>query len=99
MKRFFQYLKKDNLCYIHGTTSIGDSIVVGHGDINKSVGSNLDNDDDYMKEAEAALYKNTEQIFKNHQAFFNNVKKIFINVKTTKYMFMAGIVAIQINTI
>ena len=77
VEKVFSIPKKDNLCYIHGTASNGDSIVVGHGDINKSGGSNLDNDDDYIKEAEAALYKNTKQIFKNHQAFFDNVKNDF----------------------
>lgn len=77
VEKVFSIPKKDNLCYIHGTASNGDSIVVGHGDINKSGGSNLDNDKDYIKEAEAALYKNTKQIFKNHQAFFDNVKNDF----------------------
>ena len=77
VEKVFSIPKKDNLCYIHGTASNGDSIVVGHGDGYKSGGSNLDNDDDYIKEAEAALYKNTKQIFKNHQAFFDNVKNDF----------------------
>lgn len=77
VEKVFLIPKKDNLCYIHGTASNGNNIVVGHGDINKSGGSNLDNDDDYIKEAEAALYKNTEQIFENHQAFFDNVKSDF----------------------
>lgn len=77
VEKVFSIRKKDNLCYIHGAANNGDSIVVGHGDINKSGGSNLDNDDDYIKEAEAALYKNTEQIFKNHQVFFDNVKSDF----------------------
>ena len=77
VENVFSIPKKDNLCYIHGTATNGDSIVVGHGDINKSGGSNLDNDKDYIKEAEAMLYKNTKQIFKNHQAFFDNVKNEF----------------------
>lgn len=84
VEKVFSIPKKDNLCYIHGTVSNGNNIVVGHGDINKSGGSNLDNDDDYIKEAEAALYKNTEQIFENHQAFFDNVEIDFYNCKNNE---------------
>ena len=77
IEKVFSINCKENLCYIHGSVLNNDEIIVGHGESNKSKPTNLDTEDDYILEAEAVLYKNTEKIIEKHNIFFETIKKNF----------------------
>lgn len=77
IEKVFSIKCKENLCYIHGSVLNNDDIIVGHGEKTKTKGTNLVTEDDYIREAEAVLYKNPGAIIKNHKNFFDAIKNNF----------------------
>lgn len=77
IEKVFSINCKENLCYIHGSVLNNDDIIVGHGEKTKTKGTNLVTEDDYIREAEAVLYKNPGAIIKNHKNFFDAIKNNF----------------------
>ena len=79
-ERFFDLQSTDpRVCHIHGTAKEKDSIVVGHGDKQKSEFSVLDTVADYIQDAEATLFKNTGAIIKKHEKTWKKIESDFLN--------------------
>lgn len=71
-ERLFCLSPEDSrVCHIHGKASDKKTIIVGHGgDRANCKSKNLDCCSDYMLEAKAVLYKDTEKIIKNNYYCF-----------------------------
>lgn len=63
--------------HIHGIAQKKDSIIVGHGDVQKSRGTNLDTVEDYIQDAEAALYKNADKIIEENKEYWEKIARDF----------------------
>lgn len=60
-------------CHIHGTQADENTIVVGHNCKEKSKGTPLDSENDYVNESYAMLYKNPERVIKNNQSIWSRL--------------------------
>lgn len=59
--------------HLHGTADNKDSIIVGHNCKEKSKGTPLDTEEDYVNESYAALYKNPETVIKNNNKLWDKI--------------------------
>ncbi|MGI6675575.1 MAG: AbiH family protein [Bacilli bacterium] len=59
--------------HLHGIADNKDSIIVGHNCKEKSKGTPLDNEDDYINESYADLYKKPEMVIKNNTKLWDKI--------------------------
>ena len=77
-ERLFHLTSADSrVCHIHGGICCEKQIIVGHGYASKSTGTNLNTVSDYIQEAKAALYKNTEKIINDEQDIWKQIEANF----------------------
>lgn len=62
--------------HIHGRADNPDSIVVGHNCKDKLTFTNLDNQEDYINEMYASLYKNPEKVITDNAELWNKISKL-----------------------
>ncbi len=59
--------------HLHGIADNKDSIIVGHNCKEKSKGTSLDTEEDYVNESYADLYKNPEIVIKNNNKLWDKI--------------------------
>lgn len=62
--------------HIHGRADNPDSIVVGHNNKDKSTFTSLDNQEDYINEMYASLYKNPEIVIDRNKDLWEKISKL-----------------------
>lgn len=79
-ERLFDLQSTDpRVLHIHGIAKEKDSIVVGHGDKQKSEFSVLDTVVDYIQDAETTLFKNTSAIIEKYKKTWEKIESDFSN--------------------